>query len=823
MVHLTHLALFGLLLLASCSTVDQLEFDETFLSANNVEFIGDAQPERKQQLIGDMYGLFKQRPNTRLFWASRRYFYYATDEPGDTSAFRRTLRRLGEEPAIYDYDLAAATAQNIENFMRNRGYFEAVATYDTTTLSRRRTEVTYKVDAGPLYTFKRVRFYSEDTDIEQILRETEESTLLEAGKPVDNRLYQQEVRRITDYLRNHGYAFFFPASVAPLEADSIGTQVEATLEVLPPRDGERHPIYTIGAVTVHTEYNPNETAPAGAARDTVLGGVRFIIPPGAMRVRPEVLLDNIFLRTGDLYRLDNYTQTNNELGSLGTYRFVSINQTVNATDPSVLDLDIYLTPALRYEAGVDLEVSFNQNRGLIGQPNLVGLSLSPSLSSRNLLGGAESFTVFGDFGIEVNPFSNRGDSAINTLDLRLQADLAIPRFTDYLRIWRGMNKLGITGDRFYKKLRETSTTQLSTSYNFISLLNFYSYNSFDFRYGFEIRPNKQSRLFVNHLGVDILLPEIQPRFQLILDANPFLEASFGRQLFTGFLFRDVTWTYTTRPNLAGRTFTYILNGELSGHEVLLANKLANALGGSDNEPFNLFRELRFAHYARLYAEGRYNRPLNPRNSIGARLVTGAVAPYAFSGEVPYVKQYFVGGPTSMRGWRERELGPGGFFSTDDFIPDSLETSPSNPTARDGTRFFFQTGELRLEANFEYRFPLVKFPAFNLRGALFFDAGNVWTFQEDSERPGSQFRLREGRVDGRVVDPFYKQIAVNSGMGFRLDFNYFLLRIDAGVQLRNPFPDPVSGDARTGYWINYRRYGFNVFRTPNYTLMLGLPF
>ena len=797
------LALFLLcLLLSACNTTQYLDYEERFLKVNEIEFQGEV--KRRAQLESEMYALYKQRPNRKFFGVSRRYFYYKTSEPGDTTAFKKALRKQAEAPAIFDPLLAVATGQNMENYLRNRGYFDAAVRYEKEELNRQKMGVKYIVTPGPLYTIKRVRFESEDTDIEEMLREVEGETVLEPGKPVDSRLYDQEVRRITDYLRNQGYAYFYPNSIAPLEADSIGNQVDATLAVLPPGEGQTHQVFTVGRVTISPEYNLIREAGASDLIDTLINGFHFIIPPGHIRVQPQVILDHIYLEPGALYRQSSLERTNRALGTLGTYRFVNIQQVRDDEDPNVINFNILLTPGTEWEIGADLDFSFNNNSAgrLIRRQNLIGISISPTLKSRNLLGGAEAFSFFGDFGIEVDPFSSSGDSVINTLDIRLQADLGIPRFTDYLRFWRLMNGVGITGDRFYQRLAETGTTQLSTAYNYISLLNFYSYNSFDFRYGFNLLRQSRDRLLVNHLGIDILIPQIQPNFQAILDENPFLAASFGRQLFTGFVFRDLSYQFTTPPTLSGRTYTFVFNGELSGHEVLLANKIRNAISGSD-EAFLAFRELRFSTYARVYGEARYRRPLTTTTSIGARVVVAAAAPYGFSEEVPYVKQYFVGGPTSMRGWRERELGPGGY---------------NDPTVDDDQRrFFFQTGDLRLEANFEYRFRLLRVSAVNLESALFLDAGNVWTFKEDPERIGSQFRLRRGTLDGQTVEPFYQQIAVNTGVGFRLDFSYFLLRVDAGIKLRQPYEDPDNG----GYWLNFDNFG--VFRTPNYSLMLGLPF
>jgi outer membrane protein assembly factor BamA len=201
--------------------------------------------------------------------------------------------------------------------------------------------------------------------------------------------------------------------------------------------------------------------------------------------------------------------------------------------------------------------------------------------------------------------------------------------------------------------------------------------------------------------------------------------------------------------------------------------------------------------------------LSSDQQFAVRLNVGLARPFGNTTDVPYVKQFYVGGANSMRGWAPRGLGPGGYL-------DSISLETTNNLR------LYQTGDFKLELNAEYRFNLF----WRLRGAFFLDAGNVWTIRPDPERPGAQLRWRENTYidqDGQTFRhyPFYKQIAVAGGFGLRVDLSYFLFRFDIGLKLRNNYPNTRTGNPSERAWWNDLSpltpgdFGFN--------LGLGLPF
>ncbi|MEO0340640.1 MAG: BamA/TamA family outer membrane protein, partial [Bacteroidota bacterium] len=276
--------------------------------------------------------------------------------------------------------------------------------------------------------------------------------------------------------------------------------------------------------------------------------------------------------------------------------------------------------------------------------------------------------------------------------------------------------------------------------------------------------------------------------------------SFGDQLFVSLLFREFNYVYTGPTSRLGRNKFLSLNVETAGAEIWLANGIYNGFA-SQADTFRI-GDTEFSQYLRLEGDLRFVRNYSSKNALATRFSVGIARPFGSSQDVPYVKQFFIGGPNSIRAWPARSLGPGGFI-------DSLTLDINNPL------LFYQAGDLKLEFNLEYRFNIF----WRLNGAVFLDAGNTWTVREDRSRPESQFVLRPTEVvdlegNSFMVDPFYKQVAIGTGLGFRFDFTYFIFRLDLGLRLKYPYK---WQDDR--YWVRPNEWLDDI----NFNFSLGYPF
>lgn len=818
-------------LLSSCNSLKYIEDNQTLLTKNKISLITKQKIKNKVNLEYELSTLFKQEANTNLLWIPREWIYFKTTEKVEYKKngklrkhpFRRwARRRLSEPPTIHQEQAVEDTKDAMVNYLQRKGYFNASVKTENFNpgQSSKNIQVTYLVYPGKQYTIDTVIFESKNEEMQQALNLLSTNTLLKKGQPVDRLLYNKEVTRITNYLRNNGYAYFYPNFIAPLEGDSLNHKVKLKLEILAPADEQSHRSYRIGNVYVYPDYAPSVQDEVNTLNDTLIGGFIFRMPGNTFRVRPSAITNQIYLIPDSLYRQNNYDKTNQQLGALGTYKFISIKQEIDKDEPGLLNFHIQLTRGKQMAVGSDVDVSFtNPSVGQEGTFNLVGLTVTPSFKHRNMFKGAELMIARAEAGLEMDVLSIGSSDFWNTVDVKIQSDLYIPKFVDYFGFWRMMHKMGRKKTNpetaFYTALKEKSSTHFTASYNLLERLGFFTYNFFNTSFGYDLQKSPNQRYVLNHVGVDLLISDVTPRFDTILMQNPFLAASFGSQLFTSLVFRDLDYVYNSPVNASGGAWQFINNLELSGAEVWAVNSLYNCcLNNTGNDKiFRIVRNsttgemverdtINFSQYIKGQVDGRYSQPLTPKNSLAVRAYGGIVFPFGFSKEVPYVKQFFIGGPNSIRAWRAREIGPGSFRSQDSI--------------------FYQTGDIRLELNLEYRFDLFTVFSYSVEGAVFLDAGNVWLLNEDRKRPGSQFRFTAQRDNtGKVIHPgFLDQIAIGTGFGLRLDFSYFLFRFDLGYPLRYPYRFDEDGENMQHWYLPEDRKPWHLI---NYNIGLGYPF
>lgn len=812
--------LFSLLtlLLGACSTTKYLKDDQYLLRKNSIEIQSNQKIKNKSKLKYELSLLYKQNPNGRFLFIPREWFHFATSDPNDTTSFDRWQRRvLGEPPVYYDTAAVSKTIRSMQLYMQHKGFYEADV-YHTHDFDekRKKVSVTYHIQPKTQLKIDSVYFESTDLRVDSILQAIKPQSFFQTGKELEEDLYNLEKERITQYMRDHGFAYFQSNFIGQLQADSTQKEGLANIyiEVIKPANDSMHRTYTIGNVNIYPQYEPILQAQQ-YYRPLSEKGYRFWL----LNTEEETIIDtatilrSIFLKEGDLYRQSNFEKTNRQLSSLGVFKFVRIKQEQDTSQQNVLNFDIELTPNKNLEIGVDFDVNYTNRSNAATSAisgNLIGISGSPYIINRNVFGGAESFNSNLSAGFEFDPTAiSSGNNFWNTIDLKLQNELYFPKFIDYLGIWKGLNsiKIGKKGkvvrDDFYTKLNEITSTRISASFNYLLLLDFYQYRLFNAFYGYDLQSTNE-RYIINHIGLDYLLPTIEPEFQEVLDSNEFLARSFGNQLFASLLFRDFNYLYSSRPNRNGVSEYFNFYVEMAGAEMWIGNLIYNEF--ALNEGKLRIGDLDFSQYVKTEFDYRVFKQYTPKHTFAARFNIGIALPFGFTTDVPYVKQFFVGGPNSIRAWAVRSLGPGGYLD-ERFNPQNNNTSLQ----------FYQAADFKFEFNLEYRFDLF----WLLKGAVFLDGGNIWTLKNDPDRPGAQFRFSTGNRANSEY-PFYRQIALGTGMGFRLDFSYFIFRLDLGIKTRYPYP--IRGDNETAsesdFWVDFTQWRL---RDINYNIGLGYPF
>jgi len=402
---LTHfLFIFVLLFLgSSCNTGKYLNEGESYVNKNIIKFDTKQKVEKKRTLSYELSTLYKQKPNDKVLWLfkSRLWFHYKTNKQEDTTKIDNWIRRvLAAPPSIYDSLQTVETAKSMEYYLQHKGYYNAKVTFKE---ERKKTgpstnsKITYYVNPYNIHTIDSVFFSAEDPNIQRILNDISDDTYLKKGKPVSIEVYNQEVERITKFLKNLGYAYFDRRLIDQLKGDSSGLKVNLSLNVLNPPNEQKHEIFRIGKIQVYDGYNPKVLQ--SNYTDSLIGGIHFMIDGKNTIVKQQTILNSIYLKEGDLYREDNFIKTNRQLRTLEIYKFVSIKTYRDSFENGKINFSIRLTPKQKIVIGADIELN-NSNYSTGSGRTLIGTAASINIKNRNFAQNASVISLQLHGGVE---------------------------------------------------------------------------------------------------------------------------------------------------------------------------------------------------------------------------------------------------------------------------------------------------------------------------------------------------------------------------------------------------------------------------------------
>lgn len=756
-------------LLSNCNTTKFINSDQAYLTKNSVEIQGKVTD--KVAFKDEIETLFKQRP----VGLRKRWFYHKTNG--------RIQKRFGEKPTIFDPVLSAKTAETIQFFLQNKGYYKAKVSY-TKKIKKQHAQVTYLLDLDKIFTIDSVGFFSEDVEIQKIMDAVSDETFLKRGTPLDVYNYRQEVNRLTNIIRNFGYANFYGNYFAPIVADTTNYKSNVKLTALLPNDAKAHQKYVFGKIKVYTNFSTDTEIKD--LKDTTINGIIFYAPRGLFTIKLNTLLSCISIIPKSTFRQENLDLTYRKFEGLSAFRLINIKTEFSTVNKNEVDVIISLVPYGKRAISSSFEL--NTTQGGTALSNNVGLAVSANLKNNNVFGNAEKLNTNLEFSIQ----GLLGNNQNFFYETALQQDFSVPKFFDPIRFWKGLNRLTIynkgttlnpkpikiLSNADYQNLKIRASSKLNAGVKIIQSIPIdYLQINANLGYGIPLTANKV--LNINQLSLEYLNPvKIQPP----ISDNDFLKRLFGKQLVTSIIFKDFNFIVQHNPRTTSawsRKFRF--NIEQSGLEIFAFNRLLDA-SSRKTAPFKFFG-FDYSRFVRSELDWSLGKKVGWDQSMHLHLNLGTAVPYGYSNTiVPYVKQYFVGGPTSMRGWQPRELGPGGWQNTNT-----------------GSVSYYATGDVKMEANAELRFGLW----WIFKSAFFIDAGNVWALH-----PNSDFE------NGHITKKFYEQIAITAGTGLRIDFDYSVIRFDFGYRLRYPYPDENR---------NYWNLNNPNFKNWNLTFGLGYPF
>jgi outer membrane protein insertion porin family len=692
-----------------------------------------------------------------------------------------------KKKVVYSVVLKDSTISDMVRFMQNKGYlYPKVEAYPTNNLKFKTVVVNYLIDPGALYVVGDVVFKGVDSTIVGVLKENQGASLLKMGSPIESDLFVAEKKRISGFLNSIGYASFaytfvnYESDTSQIKTDIFGNKkvnVSINIQKTVASDGN-YRRYSVGEIRVYPDYNILKGTDF-YKHDSLIEGVHFMTENGTMPIKSGILLSAIGIRPGNSYSRKSDEASINKLSKLNVFRPLgqsSIKLVRDDADSSKFNYGFFLSPLKRLSLESGVEVNYSSTQQSITN-SLLGFAIDVNYGNKNLFKGAEHLNTSASVNTDIRYF----------FDIRGGLNITYPRFNNLLGQMKLYNFLGLLGNDFYKNLKENGVTQLSTngSYsirydpNNSEKKKYFDLFSYDLGLKYTLKKSENEVYSFTPMGILWFEPSIPEgsAFQTTVESNQFLKKSLTSQLSTGLFFRSFRYDYLSNFSENGVQRGLSVQLEQSGLEVMGINAV---LG----KPWEIYKlgNTDFSKYFRIDLEAKTTKQLNARNTeFAIKGYIGIAQPFNQQSVVPYLRQLYVGGPFSIRAFQSRSIGPGGYE----------DNSPKN--------IRYQTGDFKLEFGSEYRFPL--FWIFN--GAVLLDAGNVWTLNNDPDRPFSQFKVENAL--------FLKQIAIGSGLGLRIDITYAKIRLDFGFPIRTP----VQG-AAGGVWTNDFTWGLV---NPNFDLRL----
>ena len=746
---LRYLVILGVAILAiSCSVTSSLSDNEYLLTKVDVK--ADKSLPHKERVNVEKDRYIRQLPNKRILGFYFHVWVYQNAHYAKNERINRLMRKIGEPPVLLDTALTERSVQNLQTYLHTRGYFSSNVScqIDTSTIRRHRARLTYTIKQGPATRIDSISYNFRDTALRSIILADTASSLISRGDIFDESVLEAERNRIATMLNNNGY-YDFTANSISYDVDTLGRRLNASvcMVVSPLLEGynadsepvwKNHSIYRIRDINVYPTYDPMLRSTAGFAPEaeidtTLFNGLTIIRDVDApSQLRSIVLRRNIMLVPNQIYNAQQVLNTHKELVSLGFFRsskisFARVADSLTHGD-RYLDCNIYATPALKQSMKVEVEASSTST--------FHGLSFTLGYSNRNMFRAAESFDVSTRFGFEW--MRARDVAKRSAQEIGVTAGLSFPRFLVPFQLTTHPN---IAKPR----------TRLEFAFDYQNR-PYYSRNIFTARWAYSWQHGSRASLVLRPVDINwISVQSIDETFLKDMD-NQYLKTSFESQLNAGL---SLSWIYNTQRSDFDQNVTIIrANVESVGNTLQL---LTSAFGEPDKyQNYNKIFGVRFAQYVRGEASISHKIDLGNKMALASRFFSGVGVTYGNSKgrSIPFDRMFYCGGANSMRGWVPRTLGPG-----------------NKPELKDVT-YPSQVGDVRLEANLEYRFPLW----WILNGAVFFDVGNVWYLRDtEDSNPEEVFHFNS----------FYKQLGFNTGLGIRLDLSYVILRFDLGMQIHNP--------------------------------------
>ncbi|MBB3696405.1 BamA/TamA family outer membrane protein [Flammeovirga yaeyamensis] len=751
-------------LLFGCSITKYIEEDKSFYTGAQIKYDTPDSIKIDEDLKYILSENLSIAPNKK----NAAWYHFKAENAKRPKGLKKGLNKaFGEKPVYYDENLTKKTVELIQASLNNNGYFGSRVKYKNIqdSASKSTSVDYYVVVRDKPYVLDSVNWNLEDKNpFNRKIKNLSSKSILKKGNRYSLQAFRDERTRINTALKDSGY-YYFSSNYLMFDLDSANEDrtinVYAYFKEMPDKVKRQ---YEIDTVILQPDFDLDglNVSKRNHQKVDVDSGIVYYGDP--VNLKPKILNETLQLRAGETYSRHDHQASLKQFSGLGVFKYVNMEFEPKETlDPykGKMKVNAKMSQVTLHSVSTELSMS-------TWSTGYTGPELDFTWKNRNTFGGAERFSVTLFTGIQ-KQFGGNTNGVDVIFWYGFDTKLSIPRVIAPFDVRPG-------GD-FY-----IPYTNFGLGFKRYHFFPSYSLNYFNTSYGFDWRTNEKIRHTLNPVAISYQATSSTDGTD-IADAFPSLAETFRNQFILG---SNYTFEYAPSwdKKVRNSSFYYKGNIDISGN---MWYGIMQATGIEKNQETGQYQILGnpFSQYVKLTNDLRFYFKTTEKGSIATRLVAGYSVPWGNSTFLPFVKQYFVGGPNSLRAFRSRTLGPGSYKPSDD---------------KDANSFSQHAGDIKLEGSVEYRYDLHQY----LKLAAFVDYGNVWLASEDPEREGGEFEV------GKVLD----ELAVGGGVGLRVDVQFFVLRLDFAMPFRVPYT-PDDGDQWVIKKPSWNQLVFN--------LAIGYPF
>ncbi|WP_422798568.1 BamA/TamA family outer membrane protein [Sphingobacterium sp. Mn56C] len=764
-----------LLILGGCRSAKFLDADQTLVKQVHTSGI----PLGLKEQAG-LYVSNEIRPNSPLNLTIYNVFNtkngaYKSDK----------IRQVGEAPRLLDSSLVELSALQIQRFLQTKGYFNAQVKPQVT-IKKKKAVIDFVTDTQAPFYIHNLHYDFEDKALGDIYnQEVLPTTTIVKGEQYDAAKLLEERERLFLAVKNKGYYDFLRQYMRiGIDTNMVGDKADLTLGILKPEKGA-HRQYRLNNVSVKIKSLAGMKPKFVQYKDS-LSGIDFSDETGLYRLKP--IARYAFLRPGQRYNLSNENLSYDRLYEMNGFRSVKINY--EKVDSTQLNVTYELVPRSLMANQVEGEFTFSSG--------MSGFNIGNTFSHRNIFGGAELLEVKLRYGVLFDPrLDGSLQKKIFNNDFQVGVNLVVPRLMLPFSV-SSTARYGLAKTTFSSSLQLFNQDKTYSNRYFINTLNYSWWQRKNLQHSYtplvvEYRDGRFDPDFKARLQDE--------GYQLYLESNDRQYFGLGAQY-------SVTWNAAKLFKLGN--FSFIRGSvDASGNALGLLSSVFKFRENPDG--MKTIFGVTYLQYIKGEVDYRLYRHLGGNKQFVFRFNGGVALPYGNNSKLLiFEKSFFAGGINGIRAWQARTLGPGNY---------NRETIKED--IRLNLRNLDQLGEIKLESNLEYRFRILNnVLGAKMNGATFVDMGNIWRLRADSPNKNGEF----------VWNKLFNQIAIGSGFGLRFDMDYFVIRLDAGIKIKDPQFAPKEQWV-IKHFFNAKDFKANYYQTNSpdrysfiqYNFSVGLPF